>query len=207
METRIKPNYYRIAMFVLILVIGILLIVKYTGKTENSNGQEKIDSVVKKNSEQIKTTEERMCSTEEPYQVSEEYQDKEPYGKKTCSQKPVNFTATSLPRTVGENNSIICRLNVTNIDEANADWSFGAYYNQPSGRIQLADQNKSVKSGVSEIYEWSFKVTSVNAEDNCVMYATRSPTTQKCYYAEPITYKVVNKIRTVTKYKNTTKKC
>ncbi len=206
METKLKPNYYRIAMFALILIIGILLIVKYTGKIGNTNEQNKTQNTEVKNTQQTKT-EGRICSTEEPYQVSEEYQDKEPYGKKTCSQKPVNFTATPLPRTVGENNSIICRLNVTNIDEANADWSFGAYYNQPSGRIQLADQNKSVKAGESETYEWTFKVSFVNPEDNCVMYATRSPTTQKCYYAEPITYKVVNKIRTITKYKNTTKKC
>ena len=142
---------------------------------------------------------------QEPYQVVEEYQEKEPYGTQYCVNRPMNFSAEILRQEVGSRNqTLLCAMNLTNLENVEGTWIYDAYLESFSGRAETPELSKTVDAGAIVTFSWEIELPPNAIGANCVIFMKSLPSTKKCFYPEPITYRIVTKTRTVTKYRNVT---
>ena len=142
---------------------------------------------------------------QEPYQVVEEYQEKEPYGTQFCVKRPMNFTTATDKKVGTRDDTLICELNLTNLEDVEGTWIYDAYLETFVGRAEAPEIIKTVDPHSTATYSWEIMVPPKAIGANCIIFVKSQPSTTKCFYPEPITYKLVTKTRTVTKYRNVTK--
>jgi len=145
-------------------------------------------------------------TVQEPYQIVEEYQEREPYGTKFCVKRPMNFTMSEIDKEVGtRDNTLMCSVNLTNLEDESGTWIYDAYLESFAGRAEAPELSKTVDPGATATFSWEIQLPPNAVGANCVVFMKTLPSMTKCFYPEPITYRLVTKTRTVTRYRNVTK--
>ncbi len=141
----------------------------------------------------------------EPYYVTEEYEDKVPFGKRDCAPRAMDFTVTQHPAVITASNEVQCRVTVKNLENATGEWSYTSQLT--SLRENYPNYPKSIQ--IAPLTErdiiWTFEVNELLVDLNCKYYQESIPSMVKCFYAEPINYMIVKKTRTVERNKTVTK--
>ncbi|MEM4336763.1 MAG: hypothetical protein QXG86_02045 [Candidatus Woesearchaeota archaeon] len=188
-----KCNTKKILMIILKIAIVVLIIYILTSAKEVTITEEQNYTVP------------QTKIVQEPYQVIEEYEEKEPYGTKFCVNRPMNFTTTTDKKVGTRNNTIICELNLTNLEDIEGTWIYDAYLETFVGRAEAPEQAKTVGPYETVTYSWEIEMPPGAKGANCIIFVKTQPSMKKCFYPEPVTYRLVTKTRTVTKYRNVTK--
>lgn len=146
----------------------------------------------------------KSVTTSYPFEISETYDDKVPFGTKECKPRSMNYTTQMLPKKVSENNSIVCEMNLTNNENEAGTWIFDAYLQTDLGKVEVPEIIKKVDPYSSAVYSWAIAVPKGAAQIDCVILVLVQASMEKCFYAEPITYMTVKKTRNVVRYRNIT---
>ena len=182
-----KIAIFAIKLIILLAVIYILTSAKKVTLKEENN---------------ITVTQTKV--TQEPYQVVEEYDEKVPYGDKYCVNRPMNFTTVTDKQVGSVNDSLVCILNLTNLEDQEGTWTYDAYIDAYSGRVSGGAITKSIDPHATVTFSWNIELPPGATGASCIVFMRALPSIQKCFYPEPITYRIVTKTRTVTKYRNLT---
>ena len=141
----------------------------------------------------------------EPFNITEEYEEAMPLGPKVCAMRPMNHTVSVLPMRFGENNSVICEIELTNHEEVAGSWTYDAWLQTDLKRHYAPEQTKEVPGKTTVSFSWSIPFDPGVSALGCEFFVQAQPSTQKCFYPEPVTYKMVKRSRTVTVWRNVTR--
>ncbi len=143
--------------------------------------------------------------TSYPYEVNEEYDMKVPLGKKMCAPRGMNYTTEIMPKTFGDDgNSIICEMKLTNLENVSGTWIYDAYLTTDKGNVETPEIIKEVGPYATETFRWQIQFMSGTNVFGCNIMVLQKASMEKCFYPEPITYKIVKGTRKVTRYRNET---
>ncbi len=142
--------------------------------------------------------------TSYPYEVNEEYDQKVPLGNKMCAPRGMNYTTEVLPKSFGSNNSIICEMKLTNLENVSGTWIYDAYLTTDAGRVETPEIIKKVGPDATETFHWDIEFMAGTTVFGCNVFVLQQASMEKCFYPEPVTYKIVKATRKVTRYKNET---
>ena len=189
-----KENAKKLVFFLIKVVIVLALIYILTSARKVTVTEEKNITIP-----QTKVV-------QEPYQVVEEYQEKVPYGTQFCVNRPMNFTFSEIEKSVGSrNNTLVCSANLTNLEDVEGTWIYDAYLETFMGNAETPEVTKTVDPHSTVAFSFEIELPPKAVGGNCVIFAKTLPSMVKCYYPEPVTYRLVTKTRTVTKYRDVTK--
>ncbi|MBW3022822.1 hypothetical protein KY308_01850 [Candidatus Woesearchaeota archaeon] len=192
-EGKAKQNAAKIILFIVKVLIVLAVIYVLTSAKEVTTKEEKNITVS------------NPTIVQEPYQVTEEYQEKVPYGDQYCVKRPMNFTITDVEKKIGtKDDTVICSMNLTNLENKEGTRIYDAYLETFTGRAEAPELSKTVDAGATVTYSWEIELPPGAVGANCIIFMKSLPSMTKCFYPEPITYRIVTKTRTITKYRNVT---
>jgi len=170
----------------IVVVIAVLYLLTSTKKIEVTEKQNY--TIVKKFIEQ------------QPYIITEEYEETEPLGPPACGNTGMNFTISSPWMYIAANGSVICAFNLTNLESKEGTWEYMAYVRGVTGNRYA---KKTVGANSTETFTFTFEPY-VAITSTCGISPVSLPSMEKCYYPKETFYKVVTKTRNVTRYRNVT---
>lgn len=146
----------------------------------------------------------KPITTSSPYQMNEEYDQKVPLGDKMCAPRGMNYTTDVLPKVFGANNTIICEMHLTNNENVSGTWIYDAYLTTDLGRVEVPEITKEVGPYATETFKWNIEFMAGASVFGCNIFVLQQASMPKCFYPEPVTYKIVKATRNVTRYRNET---
>ncbi len=157
---------------------------------------------------QIKTVE-KTITVEEPYNVTEEYEEKIPFGQKTCANKGMNSTVVEQKQLITTNAegfpALNCSVEIRNDEDSSGSWRYKANVETDKGTVAGGGYELLIPAHESVVFSWIIDLPADVSTFQCNFFVDVKPSIEKCFYAEPVTYTTVKKIRTVTMYRNVTK--
>ena len=182
-----KHSYLALKIIVIVLLVAVLAYMLTSAK--------KIETVEYRN---FSVSQDYTVS--EPYTIVEEYQTTVPIGPPKCGNTQMNFTTAGPWVSIAPNSSIVCSLNVTNLDSKDGTWEYQAYLQGVSGNRY---DKKIIDAYSTETFTFSFGPNAGSLQ--CGISVISLPSIERCFFPSETFYKVVTKTRNATKYRNVTR--
>jgi len=141
----------------------------------------------------------------EPYNETEHYIEKVPYGNLVnCNPAYMNFTEsfTKTRKIIDDKIYFVCELSVTNNNLKAENWTYYVTFTkEDKNSFDDKDITKEILPAQTVIFEWSYLMSQPNGTVNCEYKPKEIPKTTVCRSSF---YKEVNATRIITKYRNVT---